>query len=441
MRLSFRPRIPGPAPSRALWLQIAACAVLAWAWWRATPAIYVPPVLPHPAQTSAAEMLAAPAPAQPPVAPPLQSASLGANTIEVIVQANDTLDSIFRRLKLGLADLASLRALPGLKRMLDALKPGEALHLTERDGDLVGFKRRLSPSETLNVTRDGQGFSADVLKNPLETHVRTASATIDRSLFEAVAAAGARDQTALALAQIFGWDIDFALDIRPGDSFAVTYEELFEDGKFVKDGAVLAAMFRNNGRVYRAARYVDPTGAANYYTPEGRSLRRAFLRTPVDFTRVSSTFDLHRMHPILNLIRAHTGVDYAAPMGTPVHAAGSGHVRFMGDKGGYGNVVEIDHSQGIVTVYGHLSRFAQGIHVGSRVNQGELIAYVGMTGLATGPHLHYEYRVNGVFENPQSVHLPDALPIEGEWLADFKEKSAPLFASLDGATVITLVAR
>jgi len=441
MRLSFRPRIPGPAPSRAHWLQLAACAVLAWAWWRAIPAIYVPPVLPHPAQTLAAETLAAQAPAQPPAERPVQSAALGANTIEVIVQANDTLDSIFRRLKLGLADLASLRALPGLKRMLDALKPGEALHLTERDGDLVGFERRLSPSETLNVTRDAQGFSADVLKNPLETHVRTASATIDRSLFEAVAAAGARDQTALALAQIFGWDIDFALDIRPGDSFAVTYEELFEDGKFVKDGAVLAAMFRNNGRVYRAARYVDPTGAANYYTPEGRSLRRAFLRTPVDFTRVSSTFDLHRMHPILNLIRAHTGVDYAAPIGTPVHAAGSGHVRFMGDKGGYGNVVEIDHSQGIVTVYGHLSRFAQGIHVGSRVNQGELIAYVGMTGLATGPHLHYEYRVDGVFKNPQSVHLPDALPIEGEWLADFKEKSAPLFASLDGATVITLVAR
>jgi murein DD-endopeptidase MepM/ murein hydrolase activator NlpD len=439
MRLSFRPRIPGPAPSRALWLQIAACAVLAWAWWRATPAVYVPPVFQPVAQT-----LPAPAPAaQPPapIAPALESASLGATTIEVIVQANDTLDSIFRRLKLGLADLASLRALPGLKRMLDALKPGESLHLTERDGGLVGFERRLSPSETLSITRDAQGFSADVLKNPLAAQVRTASGTIDRSLFEAVAAAGAHDQTALALAQIFGWDIDFALDIRPGDSFAVTYEELFENGKFVKDGTVLAALFRNNGRVYRAVRYVDPTGAANFYTPEGRSMRRAFLRTPVDFTRVSSTFDLHRMHPILNLIRAHTGVDYAAPIGTPVHAAGSGHIRFMGEKGGYGNVVEIDHSQGIVTVYGHLSRFAQGLHVGSRVSQGELIAYVGMTGLATGPHLHYEYRVNGEFKNPQSVHLPDALPIEGEWLADFKEKSAPILASLDGATVITLVAR
>jgi murein DD-endopeptidase MepM/ murein hydrolase activator NlpD len=439
MRLSFRLRIPGPAPSRAHWLQFAACALLAWAWLRATPAIYIPPAIRPAPAAPAAPLPEIPVP--PLAAPPVQSTSLGAKTIDVIVQANDTLDGIFRRLKLDLADLASLRALPGLKRTLDGLKPGEALHLTERDGGLLGFERRLSSSETLKVSRDDRGFSADVLSNPLEARVRSASGVIDRSLFEAVTAAGAHDQTALALAQIFGWDIDFALDIRPGDSFAVTYEELFENGKYVKDGAVLAAMFRNNGRVYRAARYVDPSGASNYYTPEGRSLHRAFLRTPVDFTRVSSTFDLHRMHPILNLIRAHKGVDYAAPIGTPVHAAGSGHVRFVGDKGGYGNVVEIDHSLGIVTVYGHLSRFAPGLHVGSRVSQGELIAYVGMTGLATGPHLHYEYRVNGEFKNPQSVHLPDALPIESEWLEDFKAKSAPLFASLDGATVITLVAR
>src|SRR3984885_2715053 len=290
MRLSFRLRIPGPAPSRAHWLQLALCAVLAWAWLRATPAIYIPPAI-HtaPAPAPAAAILT------PPVAPPIgQSTSLGTKTIEVIVQANDTLDGIFRRLRLDLADLASLRALPGLKRALDGLKPGEALHLTERDGGLLGFERRLSPSETLKVSRDDKGFSADVVNNPLEAPRGPASSVIDRSLYEAVTAAGAHDQTALALAQIFGWDIDFALDIRPGDSFAVTYEELFENGKYVKDGAVLAAMFRNNGRVYRAARYVDPSGASNYYTPEGRSLRRAFLRTPVDFTRVSSTFDLHR---------------------------------------------------------------------------------------------------------------------------------------------------
>src|SRR3984885_6108526 len=431
MRWSFTEWAAGIAPSRTRWLQLACCAVLAWAGSRATPAIYIPPALP----AAPKPVLAALA------APPAQAIPVVTTHLAVVVQARDTLDSIFRRLKLDLADLASMRSLPGVRQKLDSLKPGEELRLTEREGDLVGFERRLSESETLKISREGHSFSADVRNDPLEAHVRTASAIIDRSLFDAVAAAGAHDQTALALAQIFGWDIDFALDIRPGDSFAVTYEELFENGKYVKDGAVLAAMFRNNGRVYRAARYVDPSGASNYYTPEGRSLRRAFLRTPVDFTRVSSTFDLHRMHPILNLIRAHKGVDYAAPIGTPVHAAGSGHVRFMGQKGGYGNVVEIDHSQGIVTVYGHLSRFAQGIHVGSRVSQGELIAFVGMTGLATGPHLHYEYRVNGEFKNPQSVHLPDALPIEAEWLADFKDKSAPLFASLDGATVITLVSR
>jgi murein DD-endopeptidase MepM/ murein hydrolase activator NlpD len=430
MRLSFRPRNAGLAPSRAHWLQLAGLAVLAWAWWRATPAVYIAPPLSH----------AAPA-AVPAAPPPPISAALAGTSVDVIVRAHDTLDSIFRRLKLDLADLASLRSLPGLKRTLDALRPGEALHLTHKDGGLVAFERRLSPSETLKVSKNGAVFSADVLNNPLATQVRTVSAVIDRSLFEAVEAAGAHDQTALELAQIFGWDIDFALDIRPGDSFTVTYEELYENGKFVKDGAVLAALFRNDGRVYRAARYIEPGGHTNYYTPEGRSLRRAILRTPVDFTRVSSTFDLHRLHPILNLIRAHKGVDYAAPVGTPVHAAGDGRVRYAGPKGGYGNVVEIDHSQGIVTVYGHLSRFAPGVRVGRHVSQGDIIAYVGMTGLATGPHLHYEYRVDGVFKNPQNVHLPDALPIDPAWLLDFKTQSAPLFASLDGASVITLVAR
>jgi len=432
MRSSFRPRIPGLAPSRAHWLQLAGCAVLAWAWLRATPALYIPPALAH--APTAAQVKPAPL-------PPLQKASILGTSIDVIVIPHDTLDRIFRRLKLDLSDLASLRSLPGLKARLDALRPGEALRLTAHDGGLVGFERRLNPSETLKVTRDASGFQADVLKNPLQSHLITIRGVIDRSLFEAVNLAGGHDQIALALAQIFGWDIDFALDIRPGDSFVVSYEELRENGQYARDGAVVAAMFYNAGRIYRAARYVDPSGQANYYTPDGKSLRRAFLRTPVDFTRVSSAFDLHRMHPILNLIRAHTGVDYAAPIGTPVHAVGDGRVNFAGLRGGYGNLVEIDHSAGIVTVYGHLSRFAAGIHAGSHVSQGQIIAFVGMTGLATGPHLHYEYRVNGVFKNPQIVHLPDALPIDQEWAADFRLRSAPLFAALDVPHVITLVAR
>jgi murein DD-endopeptidase MepM/ murein hydrolase activator NlpD len=271
--------------------------------------------------------------------------------------------------------------------------------------------------------------------------VRTLRAVINSSLFEAIEAAGGHDQTAVSLADIFGWDIDFVLDIQPGDSFVVTYQELFRDGAYLKDGPVLAASFTNQGREYVAVRYVDPDGMAHYYTPEGKSMRKAFLRAPLEFTRVSSRFNSARRHPILNLIRAHKGVDYAAPMGTPVKAAGDGRIRFAGRKGGYGNVVEIEHTRSIVTVYGHLSRFAKGTHVGAHVAQGSIIAYVGMTGLATGPHLHYEYRVNGVFKNPQTIALPDSEPIDGRLHDDFVARTTPLLGLLVAPMGPALVSR
>jgi murein DD-endopeptidase MepM/ murein hydrolase activator NlpD len=170
-------------------------------------------------------------------------------------------------------------------------------------------------------------------------------------------------------------------------------------------------------------------------------MHKAFLRAPVEFTRISSKFNSARLHPILNMIRAHKGVDYAAPIGTPVKAAGDGRIRYAGPKGGYGNVVEIEHTRSIVTVYGHLSRFAKGTHVGAHVSQGSIIAYVGMTGLATGPHLHYEYRVNGVFKNPQIVSLPDAEPIDARLRADFETRTAPLLATLDVSAGPVLVSR
>ena len=263
----------------------------------------------------------------------------------MIVARNDTLDGIFRRLKLNLADLASLRALPRVRAALDSLRPGESLHFEHRDGSLFGLERRLNESEMLKVSRDpASGLRADVLQNPLEMRMRTVRGVIDSSLFEAVAAAGAHDQTAVALADIFGWDIDFVLDMRPGDAFVVTYPEIWRDGMYVKDGPIQAAEFVNQGRDFSAVRYTDPDGGSHYYTPDGRSLHKAFLRAPVEFTRVSSRFNSARHHPILNLIRAHKGVDYAAPIGTPVRAAGDGRVRFAGVKGGYGNVVEIEHS-------------------------------------------------------------------------------------------------
>jgi murein DD-endopeptidase MepM/ murein hydrolase activator NlpD len=401
---------------------------------------------PTPAQLAASAASAAAVRAVAPAVPASVTAALKPtnqelSTIRVIVTRNDTLDHIFRRLALSLSDLASLRNLPGIRAHLDRLRPGETLTLTSKSGSLVGLERRLNIDQTLKVDRAPAGFTANVLQNPLATRTRTISGRIDSSLFESVTAAGGHDPTALALADIFGYDIDFVLDIRPGDSFTVTYTEVLQDGKYLQDGPILAARFTNQGKEYLAVRYVGPAGTADYYSPQGASLHKAFLRAPLEFTRISSPFDLHRMHPILNTIRAHKGVDYAAPIGTPVRAAGEGRVLFAGVRGGYGNLVELDHSRGITTVYGHLSRFAHGLRAGQHVSQGEVIAYVGMTGLATGPHLHYEYRVNGVFKNPQTVKFPEALPIDGPLRADFLAKSAPLLASLDPLPSPTLVSR
>src|SRR5579863_4124090 len=365
----------------------------------------------------------------------------GLATSEVTVARNDTLDHIFRKFNLSLADLAILRGMRAIRVHLDNLRLGETLHLSYRDGELEELRRRLNDDEILSVSRDRGQLHAEVVQDPLEGRMRTIRGTIDRSLFEAVTAAGAHDQTAINLADIFGWDIDFVLDIQPGDSFVVTYQELYQYGAYVKDGPVLAASFVNQGRRYQAVRYVGPDGSARYFTPDGRSMRKAFLRAPLEFTRISSRFNSARLHPILNLIRAHKGIDYAAPIGTPVRAAGDGRISYAGLMGGYGNVVEIEHSRSIMTVYGHLSRFAKGLHVGQHVTQGSVIAFVGMTGLATGPHLHYEYRVNGVFKNPQTVSLPDAGPIEARWREDFLAKSAPLLATLEAPIGSALVSR
>src|SRR5581483_6983130 len=278
-----------------------------------------------------------------------QSTHLAATT-DLIVGRNDTLDRIFRKLKLNLTDLANLRSLPGIRTHLDNLRLGESLHFVYQDDALQDFERRLNDDETLKVVRGPDGLHAEVLQNPLEGRTRTVRGAIDRSLFEAVTAAGAHDQTAVNLADIFQWDIDFILDVQPGDSFVVTYRELYQNGAYVKDGPILAASFVNQGRSYHAVRYVDAEGSARYFTPDGRSLHKAFLRAPVEFTRISSKFNSARYHPILNLIRAHKGTDYAAPMGTPVRAAGDGRIAYAGPKGGYGNVVEIEHSRNITTV-------------------------------------------------------------------------------------------
>jgi murein DD-endopeptidase MepM/ murein hydrolase activator NlpD len=233
------------------------------------------------------------------------------------------------------------------------------------------------------------------------------------------------------MAGIFEWDIDFIQDVRVGDEFTVIYEELWRDGVKLRDGQIVAAEFVNQGKTFRAARFLDESGRASYYTPEGRSVRKAFIRAPLNFTRISSGFDPSRRHPVLNTIRAHRGVDYAAPTGTPIRAAGDGKVLFRGVQGGYGNMIILQHGSNITTLYGHMSRFGSA-RTGARVNQGDVIGYVGSSGLATGPHLHYEYRVNGVHRNPRTVALPPADPIGAEQQAAFRALTEPLWRQLDG---------
>lgn len=364
----------------------------------------------------------------------MDAAQAGLASIEVVVRRNDTLDQIFRRLELSLNDLANLRAMQGLKSALDRLHPGEVLTLGHRDGMLMALSRRISPSEVLKVERaPDAGFVASVEETPLQRTAVTTRATIRSSLFEAANSAGLKDTTTLALAELFRWDVDFVLDLREGDEFAVTYERVLRDGEYIGDGAILAAEFTNQGHRYRAVRFVGADGKSDYFTPEGKSLRKAFLKAPLEFSRVSSGFNLARRHPVLNKIRAHRGVDYAAPTGTPIRAAGDGRVRYRGVKNGFGNVLEIEHNGQVVTVYGHLSRFAQGLQNGDRVRQGQVVAFVGMTGLATGPHLHFEYRVRGEWKNPQVVlkTAEPAAPIDASLRAAFEKQSLPLLASLD----------
>jgi murein DD-endopeptidase MepM/ murein hydrolase activator NlpD len=353
-----------------------------------------------------------------------QQASVASSTIQVVVGPRDTLGSIFKRMALDPADLAAIRQLPGIRQSLDFLKPGDAIQVTHNEGSVKELTRKVSETKTLHVVRDDAGFAANVTENPVQTHIRTASATIDSSLFQAAESAQISDLVALKLANIFAWDIDFVLDIRDGDHFTAVYEQIYQDGKYLRDGDVLAAEFVNDGKVYRAVRFVDESGSVGYSAPDGKPMRKAFLRAPVEFTRVSSVFNPHRLHPILNLIRGHMGTDYAAPIGTPVHAAGEGRVAFEGVRGGYGNAILLSHSNEIQTLYGHMSRFARDIHVGSHVQQGEVIGYVGMTGLATGPHLHYEYLMNGVHKDPQTVKLAGADPLSADAMGRFHIQTA-----------------
>ena len=349
----------------------------------------------------------------------------------LVVRNGDSLDQLFRRNGLSVTDLTYMAALPDVGSHLARIRPSDRIEII-RDGERVlGLSRDIGESQRLWIQRDGEGFVSEVID--LEFEIRTAGAhgVIESSLWDAAQEAGLDAGVITDIARIFGWDVDFMLDVRAGDSFTVIYEERWRDGVKLGNGGIIAAEYVNEGTSHRAARYVGTTGDSKYFTPEGMSVQRDFLRNPIEFDfRVSSNFNPNRRHPILNTIRAHKGVDLAAPTGTPVRATGDGTIIARGTNGSYGNRIEIQHGRGITTLYAHLSRYGA-FRVGDRVAQGELIGFVGMTGGATGPHLHYEYREDGVHRDPRTVDLPDAAPIPEEYRAAFIEQSAGLWRQLD----------
>ena len=343
----------------------------------------------------------------------------------------DTISDLLSRL--GVNDEEARAFLLGVKagRSLQTLRPGTTVQArTAEDGTLLALRYITDKGRLVAFDKQGAEFKAIELQLSLAPQQQMKSGEIRSSLFAATDAAGLSDNVATQLADIFAGDIDFHRDLRRGDKFTVIYEMFYHEGRAIKSGRLLAAEFINQGKNYRAVWFQDAEGKGGYYTPEGKNLRKAFLRSPLEFSRISSGFAM-RFHPILHEWRAHKGVDYAAPAGTHVKATADGTVELVGRQGGYGNIVTLRHHGGFSTYYAHLSQFAGGLHKGAKVHQGDVIGHVGQTGWATGPHLHYEFRVNNEVRNPLTLALPAALPIPPQQLAAFDSVSAPLAAQLN----------
>ena len=348
----------------------------------------------------------------------------------VAVRAGQSLSDIFHEQGLDPTDLQRVLDSQDDAAALRRIRPGQEFAFArDAAGRLTAMRFERGDATRVVLHFGPDGLREDALERAVERRTHVAHGVVTRSLFYAGNRAGLSDGMVLKLANAFGYDIDFAQDLREGDSFSVIYDDVYRDGERLRDGDIIAATFVNNGKRYTAIRYTNADGETTFYTEDGRPLRKSFLRTPVEFTRISSTFSTGRMHPVLGYMRAHKGVDYAAPSGTPIRAAGDGKIVFRGWQSGYGNFVIVQHNPHISTAYGHMSRFASE-RVGDRVKQGQTIGYVGMTGLATGPHLHYEFRIDGGHRDPLTVTLPPPEPLPASELAQFRRGAAPQLARL-----------
>lgn len=341
------------------------------------------------------------------------------------MQRGDTVAELLRRL--NVEDAAASEYLRGDRgaESFRQLAAGKAVQAeTGMDGNLLALRYLSNDGNQIIIEKSAGGFAATALPPQLEVRVFVRSGEIKSSLFAATDEIALPDAAASQLAEIFGGDIDFHHDLRKGDKFTVAYEMAYSNGEPVRTGRIRAAEFVNRGKTYRAVYFQKDENRGDYYTPEGKSMHKAFLRSPLEFSRISSGFSTSRLHPVLGTMRAHKGVDYAAPTGTKVKVTADGVVSFVGKQGGHGNMIAVDHQGRYTTVYGHLSRFADGIRRGQRIGQGDIIGYVGATGLATGPHLHYEFKVNGQQRDPLRVALPDGTPVSASQKSAFLETAS-----------------
>ncbi|WP_338040522.1 M23 family metallopeptidase [Nitrosomonas oligotropha] len=349
------------------------------------------------------------------------------------IRRGDTIAAILNRLDVSNQDSTDFLQAARGSRAMRQLKPGQTVYAqTTADGELLTLRYFFGNEELFLMEKTDDAFKMTEQPVELDTRIHMKSGEINSSLFAATDNAGIPNNIAMQLTEIFASEIDFYRDLRQGDRFTVVYETFANDnGKRAKTGRVLAAEFVNKGKSHQAIYFKASNGADGYYTPEGESLRKAFLLSPLTFSRVSSGFTNARFHPILKEWRAHRGIDYAAPTGTPVKATASGIVAFSGSQKGYGNLVVLKHNGKYETAYGHLSRFASGMSKGKRISQGDVIGYVGSTGMATGPHLHYELRIDGVQRDPTNVVLPSAPPIAKRDLNTFQKETHALVARLN----------
>lgn len=358
-----------------------------------------------------------------------------------IIKPGETLFDIFKRYSLDVRDLFLMKeASAGVHRLRSISANSQFKILVNEQNKVQFFNCSINDELCLNIMRNGNGFKAEKVKIEYERRTGQIGGVINDSLISSIGGGRERLSLALNLSDIFAWDIDFTTDMRSGDTFKMIVEELYQGNEFKRYGNILAAEFVNNGKDYHAYRF-EHSGKAGYYDDEGKTLKRAFLKVPLSFRRISSRFSKGRFHPVLKKYRPHHGVDYAAPAGTPVSAVGDGTVTFSGYKGDYGKLVMIRHSNGYKTYYGHLSRIGKGIAPGVKVGQGEVIGFVGSTGLATGPHLHYEMRVNEKPFNPLRIKVPNGEPIPKGLRAEFEELRGRMSISLASITPSIITAK